>query len=121
MNYAIKDTFVIAVVSLLFITGLVHIKRAHAHDPSTHQADSLSEAKSKLYGSCCIGDDYQKIRVEEWEPTATGWRVLHKGQWLDVPKLAKVDNMTNPDGDAKAWIFNAENPYVRCFMPGAMG
>ncbi len=110
---------VLLVLALGFIFGGGH--KAYAHDPNTHQPDSLSEARSKLFGSCCIGDDYQKIRVENWETTATGWRVFYKGKWLDVPKLAKVYNMDNPDGEAKAWIFNDTDPYVRCFMAGAQG
>ncbi len=118
MHWTATLAAILSLAMLAFIFGGGH--KAYAHDPQTHQADSLSEARSKMFGSCCIGDDYQKIRVENWETTDNGWRVLYHGQWLDVPKLAKVSNMTNPDGEAKAWIFNAEAPYVRCFMPGTV-
>lgn len=109
-----------AVVLAAVICDVAFSPKARAHNPDTHQVDDLGEAKSKLYGSCCVGDDYQKLRTENWETTATGWRVFHKGRWLEVPKLAKVYNMDNPDGEAKVWIFGADGEeYVRCFMAGA--
>lgn len=103
----------------LLVSSLSH--KAHAHNPQTHQPDALSSAYSDAYGKCCSGFDYNNLRTEEWEPTATGWRVKWHGQWLDVPRSAKVKNMTNPDGDAKVWVYGEpSNTYVRCFLPGAM-
>jgi hypothetical protein len=93
--------------------------RAWAHDHG--QADDLANAKNQNNDVCCVGDDYTKLRIEEWETTESGWRIRWHGQWLDVPRRAKVGNMVNPDGDAKAWVFGAmETTYVRCFMPGAL-
>lgn len=102
-------------MGLLTFTG-----KAHAHDPSTHQADDLSKATSEAFGSCCVGDDYNKLRVGEWETTETGYRVFYKGRWLEGSRRTKVSNMENPDGEAKAWIFGeGDTAYIRCFMAGA--
>lgn len=119
MHWTATLAAILTVFMLVFIFGGGH--RAYAHDPATHQADDLSDARSEAYGTCCVGDDYHKLRVEQWEPTDNGWRILYKGQWLDASRRTKVKNMPNPDGDAKVWIFNEETPYVRCFMPGAQG
>lgn len=92
--------------------------RAWAHDPLTHQADSLADARSEAFGQCCDGTDYH--RVETWETTATGYRVMYKGQWLEGSRRVKVNNMDNPDGEAKVWIYGEpDTPYIRCFMQGA--
>lgn len=109
----------LSVLMLAFIVTGGH--KAWAHNPDTHQADDLGNAYSEAYGKCCIGDDYHKLRIEEWEPTEKGWRIRWHGEWLEVPRNAKVKNMRNPDGDAKAWVFGEPDTiYVRCFMPGAL-
>lgn len=95
-------------------------KKAHAHDLDTHQADDLSKATSEAFGSCCVGDDYAKLVVGEWETTQTGYRVFYKGRWLEASRRVKVSNRENPDGEAKAWIFGeGDTAYIRCFMAGA--
>lgn len=95
--------------------------RAWAHDPNTHQADELANARSKIGGLCCDGKDY--TRVSTWERTERGYRIHFGGRWVHFPKEAEVDNMHNPDGEAKAWVAFDEQgePFVRCFMRGAEG
>lgn len=113
------DYLLIVLCCAVFAGIAVGAKKAHAHNPTTHKPDELSDAYSDAYGKCCMGDDYHKLRVEEWENTDTVWRINWHGQWLDVPRRAKVKNMDNPDGDAKAWVFGEpDTTYVRCFMPG---
>lgn len=91
---------------------------ALAHDPHTHQVNTLGDAKSKAGGLCCDGKDY--TIPNDWRRTdAGGYRVLIGKDWLDVPKDAEVLNMRNPDAEAKVWLYHAEGePIVRCFMPG---
>lgn len=116
----VRDAAVVIGCCLLFY--LAFCSTGHAHNPDTHQMDELGDAYSEAYGKCCVGDDYHKLRVEQWESTDTGWRVNWHGQWLDVPRNARVKNVQNPDGDAKVWVFGEpHNTYVRCFMPGALG
>lgn len=117
-SHYLVSAAILCVLMLAFIFTGGH--RAWAHSPDTHQADELSDAYSDAYGKCCVGDDYHKLRIEQWETTDTGWRINWHGQWLDVPRRARVSNMDNPDGDAKAWVFGEpDTTYVRCFMPGA--
>lgn len=115
------DWLLIAVAVVVFATMVaLKPKKAHAHDPNTHQADDLSKATSEAFGSCCVGDDYSKLVVGEWETTETGYRVFYKGRWLEGSRRTKVSNMENPDGEAKAWIFGeGDTAYIRCFMAGA--
>jgi hypothetical protein len=114
-HYLVGAAILIAFMLTFTFTGG---HRAWAHDPETHQANSLADAYSQAYGKCCTGDDY--VLISTWERTDTGYRVMYQGQWLDVAQNVKVSNMVNPDGEAKAWIFGEpETPYVRCFMPGA--
>lgn len=104
----------LAVYLLMFACG----HKAHAHNPDTHQPDALSDARSDAYGMCCSGDDY--VRISTWETMATGYRIMYKGEWLEGSRGVKVNNMENPDGEAKAWIYNmGGKPYIRCFMAGA--
>lgn len=112
----ILSATLLAIAMLSFATS----HKSHAHDPGTHQVDELSKATSEAFGSCCIGDDYSKLRVDEWETTETGYRVFYKGRWLESSRRTKVNNMENPDGEAKAWIFGeGDTAYIRCFMAGA--
>lgn len=121
LKFVARDLAIVGILALLFLVMCTELKRARAHNPDTHQADALSEAYSEAYGKCCLGDDYHKLRVEEWETTSTGWRAKWHGQWLDIPKSARVRNVMNPDGDAKIWVFGEpDSTYVRCFMPGAV-
>jgi hypothetical protein len=94
---------------------------ALAHDPRTHQVDELANARSKAGGLCCDGKDY--TIPYSWERTERGYRIHFGGRWVDIPKDAEVNNMRNPDGEAKAWLAFDEQgePYVRCFMPGMEG
>lgn len=109
---------VIACCGAFAATVALHPKRAHAHDPDTHQADDLAKATSAAYGLCCNGKDW--IRIETWESMPSGYRILYKGEWLDAPRTVRVNNMENPDGEAKAWIYYmGQKPYIRCFMAGA--
>lgn len=112
---------VLACVFLFVMICVVNFPRkAHAHDPGTHQEDSLANAKSDAYGLCCNGQDWS--RISTWETTATGYRIMYKGEWLEGSRRVKVNNMQNPDGEAKAWIyFMDDKPYIRCFMAGALG
>jgi hypothetical protein len=116
------DWLLISLCAVAFCGLVVTTKKAQAHDPQTYQADSLADAKSDAYGVCCNGDDYTKVRVNEWEPTDTGWRVRWQGKWYDAPRRTKVSNMDNPDGEAKVWINGPDGGpfYVRCFMPGQL-
>lgn len=108
----------LAVFLIMYATS----HKAHAHNPDTHQADDLSKATSDAFGSCCVGDDYSKLVVGEWETTETGYRVFYKGRWLEASRRVKVNNMENPDGEAKAWIFGeGDTAYIRCFMVGTLG
>ncbi len=109
-----------AIVLTIVLLNIILVPRARAHNPDTHQADDLSKAQSEAFGSCCVGDDYKKLVVGEWETTATGYRVFYKGRWLEGTRRVKVNNMENPDGEAKAWIFGeGDTAYIRCFMAGA--
>ncbi len=109
-----------AVVLAIFMFLLTYTGKAHAHDPATHQADNLADATSEAFGKCCVGDDYSKLVVGEWETTETGYRVFYKGRWLEATRRVKVKNVENPDGEAKAWIFGeGDTAYIRCFMAGA--
>lgn len=116
------DWLLISLCAAVFCGVAFNTKKAHSHDPQTHQTDALSEAHSDAYGRCCSGDDYLYVRVQDWETTATGYRVLYKGQWLEAPRSVKVRNVANPDGEAKVWIFGEPDTiYIRCFMPGSLG
>lgn len=109
-----------ALVLATFIWVFATTHKARAHDPQTHQADSLSEAKSDAYGVCCDGKDY--LRVTDWETTDKGFRVYAHGKWYEASRSVKVSNMQNPDGEAKVWINGpVEAQYIRCFMPGTLG
>lgn len=93
--------------------------RALAHNPETHQADPLSEARSEAFGTCCSGDDF--LRVTLWERTDLGFRIYVAGRWMEAGHRVKVSNMENPDGEAKVWVNGPKDaPYVRCFMPGSL-
>lgn len=88
---------------------------ALAHDHG--QANSLAAARSKMGGLCCDGKDY--IVPADWRRSDKGYRVLIGTAWFDVPKDAEVNNMNNPDMEAKVWLYHAEGETViRCFMPG---
>lgn len=90
---------------------------ALAHDPHTHQANALADAKSKSGGLCCDGKDY--TIPDDWRRTETGYKVMIGTTWYEVPKDAEVNNMRNPDAEAKVWIYNAEGEtWIRCFLPG---
>ncbi len=109
------------VLAIFMFIAVYGTKPARAHNPISHVADDLAEAYSEAYGKCCVGFEYENLRIEEWEPTENGWRIHWKGQWLDVPRSAKVKNLPNPDGIAKAWVFGSgDNAYVRCFMAGTL-
>lgn len=111
---------VIAAVVAVAMLAFAWTPKAHAHDPDTHQSDDLAKATSEAFGSCCVGDDYNKLRVGDWESTSSGYRVFYKGRWLEGSRRVKVNNMENPDGEAKAWIFGeGDTAYIRCFMAGA--
>lgn len=115
------DWLLIALCAAAFCGIVVNTKKASAHDPRTHLADALSEAKSDAYGRCCSGDDYMYVRVQDWETTETGYRVRIGGKWLNAGRNVKVNNMTNPDGEAKVWVFgDGETTYIRCFLPGTL-
>jgi hypothetical protein len=107
----------VAMMAFTFTGGT----RAWAHDPLTHQVNDLANARSKHAGLCCNGEDYTLI--SSWERTATGYRIHFGGQWVPLPKEAEVNNMPNPDGEAKAWVVFDElgAPFVRCFMRGMEG
>jgi hypothetical protein len=108
----------IAAILAVFMLTQTFTTKARAHDPNTHLANDLANAKSKIGGLCCNGKDYHLIST--WERTDQGYRIHFGGQWVDLPKEAEVDNMHNPDGEAKAWVVFDEGgtPYVRCFMRG---
>lgn len=110
------------ILAVLMLSFILWPKAARAHDPQTHQVDDLANAKSDAFGTCCNGDDYVYIRVSDWETTDTGYRIFVNGRWLEAKRNVKVSNMQNPDGEAKVWINGPkDDPYVRCFMPGALG
>jgi hypothetical protein len=53
-------------------------------------------------------------------------RILHKGEWLDVPTTAMTNPANNPVGVATVWYSitgTPDNPqadiFVRCFVPEA--
>ncbi len=108
---------------VIFLAGsgmvcIIVATRVHAHDPHTHQANALADAKSPLHGLCCSGDDY--IIPGDWSQNEDGsYHVLIGKDWIDVPKEAEVTNMKNPDMEAKAWVYYLNGkPVARCFMPG---
>lgn len=110
---------VAAIIAVAMMTFALTPK-ARAHDPLTHQVNEYSVAKSKSGGLCCDGKDYTYVNPYSWERTDKGYRVHIGGKWVDVPKDFEVNNMRNPDGEAKVWIMLDESgePFVRCFMPG---
>jgi hypothetical protein len=110
-----------ALAALMLAFTFTGGSRAWAHDPNTHQANDLANAKSKVGGICCDGKDYHLIST--WERTDLGYRIHFGGQWVHLPREAEVNNMPNPDGEAKAWVAFDEGgvPYVRCFMRGMEG
>lgn len=116
-----KLDWLIALACVFAFVSLVGLKKALAHDPNTHLADALSNARSKSGGLCCNGKDY--TRISSWERTDNGYRIHFGGDWVHFPKEAEVNNMHNPDGEAKAWVAFDESgaPFVRCFMRGAEG
>ncbi len=102
------------------ISSIVVATRVHGHDPYTHQANSLSDARSPKGGLCCDGKDYNV--PQDWkQKDEGGYKVLIGKQWLDVPPEAEVTNMKNPDMEAKVWLYyiNGEQT-VRCFLPGGL-
>lgn len=108
---------ILAVFMLVFTFTGGH--RAWAHDPHTHHADAFSKAKSKKGNLCCDGNDYTYVSPSSWERTETGFRVYVQKQWVDIPADALVTNMTNPDGEAKVWLYtDGGKLHARCFMAG---
>lgn len=107
----------------MFLAFFMGAYSAKAHDPNTHQATELSNARSKIGGQCCDGTDYAHVSPSAWERTDTGFRIKFGQAWIEVPQDAVVHNMKNPDGEAKVWIGLDENgvPFVRCFMSGMEG
>jgi hypothetical protein len=114
------DWLLISLCCVAFAAVVIPAKKAHSHDPNTHQANELANARSKQGGLCCDGTDYTYVTPYSWERTEKGYRVHLKGAWLEIPKDFEVNNMRNPDGEAKVWIVFDEMgaPFVRCFMPG---
>lgn len=108
----------IAAVLAVFMLTHTFTPKARAHDPHTHQANELANARSKQGGLCCDGKDY--VLISTWERTEKGYRIHFGGQWMHLTHDAEVHNMPNPDGEAKAWIALDESgvPFVRCFMRG---
>lgn len=112
------DWLLICLTTIVFCGVALTTKRAHSHDPLTH-ANDLSEARSEAFGSCCDGTDF--LRVTLWERTETGFRIFVHGKWMEAGHTVKVNNMQNPDGEAKVWVNGPKDaPYVRCFMPGVL-
>lgn len=101
------------------MASIVVAARVHGHDPLTHQANALSDARSTGWGLCCNGKDYTVPK--DWSRNDDGsYRVLIDKAWLPVPKEAEVTNMRNPDMEAKVWFIYGEGEvFVRCFMPGS--
>ncbi len=66
--------------------------------------------------SCC--DDADGIDPV-WETHGNGYRVLFRGDWLEVEPGALL-TVPNRLGVARAWIgYRADGkPFVRCFIPG---
>lgn len=113
------DWMIILLCCGAFVGLVMPTKKAHAHDPSTHQANQYSSARSKANSSCCDGDDYTYVNPYSWERTEKGFRVYVHKRWINVPADAEVGNMKNPDGEAKVWLYQDEGAWhARCFMPG---
>ncbi len=101
------------IAALLIVAAFPVGATAHDHG----QANSLASARSKMGGLCCDGKDY--IIPTDWRRTDVGYKVQIGTQWLDVPKDAEVNNMRNPDAEAKVWLYTADGETaIRCFMPG---
>ncbi|MBY0472663.1 hypothetical protein K2Q00_00035 [Patescibacteria group bacterium] len=109
-------------MAVLCVTAFVCAitEQTQAHDPLTHQANGFSSAKNKSKHLCCDGNDYTYVNPYSWERTDKGFRVYVQGKWIDVPADAEVDNMKNPDGEAKVWLYREDTGTLRarCFMPG---
>jgi hypothetical protein len=89
-----------------------------AHEPQTHQANELADARNKVGGMCCDGQDYE-IPLD-WKRTDFGFRIKLVGHgWLDADAQVEVANKKK-DGEARAWLYSDEMGgwHVRCFMPG---
>lgn len=121
MKYGEVVRRIARITAFLWIVANLVPYPARAHDPLTHQANEFSKARSKAKSLCCDGDDYTYINPRSWERTDKGFRVHIHGKWVEVPADAEVENMKNPDGEAKAWIWSDDkgDPHVRCFMVGA--
>jgi hypothetical protein len=115
------DWLLISLCAAVFCGVAFNTKKAHSHDPLTHQANELAEAKSEAYGKCCDGSDFAYVRVQDWETTDTGYRVRIGNRWLEAPRSVKVRNVPNIDGEAKVWVYGSgDTMYIRCFLEGAL-
>ncbi|OGC88589.1 hypothetical protein A2419_02905 [Candidatus Adlerbacteria bacterium RIFOXYC1_FULL_48_26] len=118
---AIRNIFLVAVCAAVLVFAGCNVNEARAHDPLTHQANGYSSAKNKSKGLCCDGNDFTYINPYSWERTDKGFRVHIQGKSIDVPADAEVENMKNPDGEAKVWLYldaDTNTLKARCFMPG---
>lgn len=95
---------------------------ALAHDHSRPELNNWFKGLSSKRGPCCDGSDYKRVDDPDWERAQTGYRVRYKGQWLDVPPEA-VLNEPNKMGFPMVWPVEwpGQPVFIRCFMPGSMG
>jgi len=75
--------------------------------------------KSKNGVPCCDTADGKRLEDVDWEAADGHFRVRIKGEWIDVPPEAVLEQ-PNLAGPAIVWpVLEAGRLKVRCFIPGA--
>ena len=88
----------------------------YAQSPLKQWFNSL---KSKNGVPCCDPADGQRLEDVDWEAVDGHFRVRIKGEWIDVPPEAVLEQ-PNLAGPAIVWpVLEAGRLRVRCFIPGA--
>ena len=91
-------------------------------DPKMH--DWFEKLQSKK-GPCCADADGNVVTDADWETKDGHYRVRLAGKWIDVPDEAVVKE-PNLYGPTMVWpiyswnLYGANEPMVRCFMPGSL-
>lgn len=112
-----------ATAALLLILALNVPIAAYGHDHSRPDLDSwYGTLRSDGGGPCCGGPKVDATTLDDadWESRDGHYRVRVDGQWLDVPDEMVVKE-PNRAGRTLVWLsYGNGQPFVRCFMPGAM-
>jgi hypothetical protein len=112
-----------ALMCVALLIAAITVAPARGHDHSRPDLDDwYLSLRTPGGGPCCGGPKVDATTLDDadWETKDGHYRVRVNGQWLDVPD-DKVVPGPNRAGRTMVWLFYSNgNPFVRCFMPGAM-